>query len=56
MDDRGRLSDADKRATLGCANRYPGKAVETFTLITIQAYDSIIEKPPRVRRASLAVG
>ena len=56
MDDRGRPSDADKRATLGCANRYLEKAVELFTHLTTEAHDNIIEKPPRVRRVLLAAG
>ena len=48
MDYRRRPAGADKRAKQGGTNRYPGKAVE--------ARDDSTEKPPRVRRAPLAVG
>ena len=53
LDGRGRPTDADKCATHGCVNRYPGKAVEIFTLLTTEAHDNIIEKPPRIRKQAI---
>ena len=56
MDYGGRPPGTDKRAKQGGANHCPGKAIEIFTLLTTEAHDDITEKPPRVRRAPIAVG